>query len=79
MTENILKLMDDRRKFKNKDENKYQEINKRIHKECLLAKEDWMDKNCAKKQMAKFNTKEMYANNNKTLYRKKGEIRITPK
>ena len=40
MTENILHLMDERRKFKNVDERRYQKINKRIRKECLLAKEE---------------------------------------
>ena len=39
MTENILNLMDERRKYKNVDEHRYQKINKRIRKECLLAKE----------------------------------------
>ena len=72
MTENILKLMDDRRKVKNIDEHRYQEIKKIIHKEWLLAKEEWMDENCTKiEQMAKCNAKEMYANINKTLCKKK--------
>ena len=73
MTENILSLMDERRKFKNLDEHRYQKINKRIRKECLLAKEEWMDENCTNiEQMAKCNAKEMYANINKILYKKKG-------
>ena len=77
MAENILNLMDDRRKVKKIDEQQYQEINKRIRKDCLLAKEDWMDENCTKiEQMAKCNAKEMYANIN--FIRKKGETRITP-
>ena len=72
MTENILNLMDDRRKVKNTDEHRYQEINKRIRKECLLAKEEWMDENCTKiEQMAKCNAKEMYANINKAFYKRK--------
>ena len=72
MTENILNLMDDRRKVKNIDEHQYQEINKRIRKECLLAKEEWMDENCTKiEQMAKCNAKEMYANINKAFYKRK--------
>ena len=71
MTENSLKLMDDTRKVKNIDEHLYQEINKRLRKECLLAKEEWMDENCIKiEQMAKCNAKEMYENISK---RKQGE------
>ena len=35
--------MNDRRKVKNIDEHRYQEIKKIIRKECLLAKEGWMD------------------------------------
>ena len=66
MAENIWNLMDDRRKVKNIDEHRYQEINKRIRKECLLAKEEWMDENCTKiEQMAKCNAKEIF-------YKKKG-------
>ena len=72
MTENILNLMDDKRKVKNINEHRYQEINKRIHKECLLAKEECMDENCTKvEQMAECNAEEMYVDVNKTFYRKK--------
>ena len=68
MNENILNLMNDRRKFKSIDEHRYKEIKKKFSKEFLLAKEESMNENCTKiEQMAKCNAKEIYSNSNKAL------------
>ena len=46
MTDEILKLMDERRIYKDSDREKYRSLNKRIHKECNKAKEKWMNDRC---------------------------------
>lgn len=46
MTDEILSLMDKRRSFKNKDEIKYQNINKEIRAETRKAKEQWLQDRC---------------------------------
>ena len=45
MTEEILDMMEERRK-KKRNEDEYHSLNKRIHKECIKAKEKWMDEKC---------------------------------
>ena len=47
MTDNILRLMDDRRKEKGRNPQEYRNLNRAIHRECRLAKERWMDERCA--------------------------------
>ena len=46
MTEEILDMMDERRRLKGKNEDEYRSLNKCIHKECIKAKEIWMDEKC---------------------------------
>ena len=46
MTDNILNLMDARRRKKGKNHQEYQNLNRTIHRECRLAKERWMDERC---------------------------------
>ena len=46
MTEDILRMMDERRQQKGKNENRYRELDRAIKRECTKAKEKWMDENC---------------------------------
>lgn len=46
MTEEILKIMDERRKFKNKDNDKYKELHDKIRRKVKQAKEDWLNCKC---------------------------------
>src|SRR5215469_13381289 len=46
MTERILIMMDERRKFKGIDDQRYKSINRMIHKECNKARETWMNDRC---------------------------------
>ena len=46
MTDSILELMDERRKYKDRNNERYKCLNKRIHKECNKAKEQWMNDKC---------------------------------
>ena len=46
MTYEILALMDERRKYKGIDEESYRELNRRIKRECIIAKKAWMDDTC---------------------------------
>ena len=46
MTDDILLLMEERRGYKERDEEKYREINRRIKRECLNAKTAWMNNAC---------------------------------
>ena len=47
MTEEILQLMGERRKYKNKDQQKYKELQSKIKLEIKIAKEQWMTNRCA--------------------------------
>src|SRR5215469_576495 len=46
MTERILIMMDERRKFKGIDDQRYKSINRMIHKECNKARETWTNDRC---------------------------------
>ena len=46
MTDDILSDMDERKEWKDKNEAKYNEVNKRIKRKCIQAKEDWFNKEC---------------------------------
>ncbi|CAG9834829.1 unnamed protein product [Diabrotica balteata] len=46
MTQKILRMMDTRRAYKNKNNEKYREIHRQIKKEIATAKENWMIENC---------------------------------
>ena len=61
ITQDILKLMEERRKNKGKNERKYTELNSKIKDKCAKAKEEWIDKQCKEiEQLEKRNTKAMY-------------------
>ena len=47
MTAEILKLMEDRKAAKTKDEAAYKRLSKKIKAECTKAKEDWLDQQCS--------------------------------
>jgi hypothetical protein len=47
MTEEILSMMSDRQKIKNRDSQEYKDADKRIKKKCREAKETWLDRECA--------------------------------
>src|SRR5215469_3776404 len=44
--ERILIMMDERKKFKGIDDQRYKRINSMIHKECNKARETWMNERC---------------------------------
>ena len=46
MTEEILKLMEDGKAAKTKDEMSYKNLSKKIKAECNKAKEGWLDQQC---------------------------------
>src|SRR5215469_13524383 len=46
MTERILIMMDERRKLKGIDDQRYKSVNSMIHKECNKAKETWINDRC---------------------------------
>ncbi|XP_060533833.1 uncharacterized protein LOC132706497 [Cylas formicarius] len=47
MTDKILKLMDERRKYKTTDINRYRELNRAVRSECRKAKEGWLAEKCS--------------------------------
>jgi len=76
MTEDIFEIMDKRRKVKSKDEEKYREYNRQIHRECRKAKEKWMNDRCIEiEELAKVNQGQMYDKINQILYRKKARTK----
>ena len=46
MTDMIMELIDERRKPKRKDHQRYQFLNCTIHRECLTEKKSWMEERC---------------------------------
>lgn len=61
MKQEILELMEERRKCKLKNEEKYTELNSKIKEECIKAKEEWIEKQCDEvHQLEKRNPKAMY-------------------
>ena len=64
------------RKVKSKDEEKYGEYNRQIHRECTRAKEKWMNDRCIEiEELAKVNQGQMYDKINQILYRKKARTK----
>ena len=61
MTEDILKKMEERKKWKN-DGGRYKMLDQEVHKMCDKAKEEWISENCAKIEEleAQHKTREMY-------------------
>ena len=72
MTENILRLMDARRKKKGNNQQEYLTLNRTIHRECRLAKERWMDERCAEvEDLEKRDQQIMYNKVNEIVGKKK--------
>jgi len=46
MTQEILSVMSDRQKIKNRDSQEYRDADKLIKKKCTEAKETWLDREC---------------------------------
>ena len=46
MTEGILELMEERRKFKNRSEDRYKELDRLIKRMCTERKEEWLQAKC---------------------------------
>ena len=46
MTEEILKIMEERREHKTKNEHRYRELNRTIRRKCREAKEQWLAERC---------------------------------
>ena len=46
MTEDILELMEERRKFKNRSEDRYKELDRLIKRMCTERKEEWLQAKC---------------------------------
>ena len=62
MTDEILNMMDERRTYKNRDVSKYKDLNRKIHKECLKAKREWMTERCEEiEQLDKMDQQCMYS------------------
>lgn len=47
ITDNILRLMEERRKYKTRDNNRYKQLNREITNECRKAKEEWLEERCS--------------------------------
>ena len=86
MTTEILQLMNSRRRLKNKNNIKYNNIEKQIRQKCKEAKENWVNQQCNEIQdlekkdiqmmysKIKYMTKKTCAAANSALRNKKGEI-----
>ena len=46
ITEEIFELMDERRRNKNTNEDRYKSLNRQVKRECNKAREQWLDKEC---------------------------------
>ena len=68
MTDEILDLMDERRRYKNKDHTKYRQLQQKIRKAICRAKEGWMAERCS--EMEELQRK----HDNFGLHKKIGEI-----
>ena len=61
MKTEILELMEERRKNKDRNVDRYEELNRKIKTECIKAKEEWIEKQCEEVvQLEKRNPKAMY-------------------
>ena len=80
MTEEILSLMEKRRRYKNRDEEKYRELNRKIHRECTKAKEKWMDEICTEiEELDKRDQQRMYEKVGSITKKRKGTQNTTIK
>ena len=80
ITESILILMDDRRKYKGKNQPMYENLNKAIHRECRIAKEKWMDEKCAEMEdLDKRDQQIMYSKVKELVGKKKYNKKISIK
>ena len=61
ITDDILNLMEERRKFKNRNTLRYREVNREIKMKCSAAKERWINKQCDEiEELEKRDTQMMY-------------------
>ena len=80
MTEAILRLMDDRRRCKGTDDQRYRELNRTIHQDCRIAKERWMDEKCTEvEDLSKRDQQLMYSKVNDIIKKKKSNKNIAIK
>lgn len=77
MTDEILELIDKRRTFKNKNEERYKDTNKIIRRKIKQAKEDWLDKKCS--EIEELDRKHDTMNLHKKVKEGTGLIRTTQK
>lgn len=68
MTEDILQLMKERKRYKNRDNIKYKEIDADVRRKCIKAKEKWMEAQC--EEIEELNRR----HNSKGLHRKVKEV-----
>ena len=80
MTEAILRLMDDRRRCKGTDDQRYRELNRTIHQDCRIAKERWMDEKCTEvEDLSKRDQQLMYSKVNDIIKKKKSNKNVAIK
>ena len=80
MTEAILRLMDDRRRCKGTDDQRYRELNRTIHQDCRIAKERWMDEKCTEvEDLSKRDQQLMYSKVNDIIKKRKSNKNIAIK
>ena len=62
ITEEIFALMDERRRNKNINENRYKYLNRQVKRECNKAKEEWLNKECEEiESLSSIDTQLMYS------------------
>ena len=61
MTNDILEMMEERRKLKGQDETRYEVLNKQVKKKCTEAKEAWLNEQCKEiEELSKRDSQKMY-------------------
>ena len=61
MTNDILEIMEERRKLKGQDETRYEVLNKQVKKKCTEAKEAWLNEQCKEiEELSKRDSQKMY-------------------
>lgn len=61
MTEEILQIIEERRKIRNRYGSEYNSLNRSIQKKCVAEKSRWYEEKCQEKLDAKHNYKELRA------------------
>ena len=63
--------MDERKPYKTRDKRKWNQLNRKIHRECLKAKSEWMTEKCEEiEQLEKVFQQRMYKKNKEIKARK---------